>query len=61
MSDKQTVLEFVSRLPEDSTLADINEELATLAAIRRGAEAADQGRVQSQEEVKRLVRQWASP
>ncbi len=60
MSDKQTVLEVVSRLPETATLADINEELATLAAIRDGITAADEGRVKSHEEVKRLLGQWTS-
>ncbi len=60
MSDKQAVLEAVRRLPEDATLADIEEELATLTAIRRGSEAADEGRVKSHDEVKRLLVEWTS-
>ncbi len=60
MSDKQAVLDAVSRLPETATLAEIEEELATLAAIKRGAEAADEGRVKSHEEVKRLLVEWTS-
>ncbi len=60
MSDKQTVLEVIGRLPETATLSEISDELATLEAVRRGAEAADSGRVKSHEEVKRLVGQWTS-
>ena len=60
MSDKQAVLEAVSRLPDSATLPEINEELATLEAIRRGAKAAAEGRVKSHEEVKRLIVEWTS-
>jgi len=60
MSDKQSVLEVIGRLPETATFADIHEELATLDAVRRGAAAADEGRVKSHEEVKRLIGQWTS-
>jgi predicted transcriptional regulator len=60
MSDKQAVIEAVSRLPDTSTLAEINEELATFEAIRRGVQAAEEGRVKSHEEVKRLVVEWTS-
>ena len=60
MSDKQTVLEVVSQMPDNATLADIKEELATLDAIRRGVQAADAGRVKSHEEVKRLIVEWTS-
>ncbi len=60
MSDKQAVIETVSRLPDNATLAEINEELATLEAVRRGVRAADEGRVKSHEEVKRLIVEWTS-
>jgi predicted transcriptional regulator len=60
MSDKQTVLEVVSRLPETATLDEINDEIATLAAVSRGMRAGDEDRVRSHEEVKRLVVEWTS-
>ena len=60
MSDKQAVLEAVSQLPENLSMQQINEELATLEAIRRGLRASDEGRVKSHEEVKRLVLEWTS-
>lgn len=60
MSDKETVLEVVRQLPDSTTLEEINEELATLAAIRRGVAAADAGQVKSHEEVSRLLVAWTS-
>lgn len=60
MSDKQAVLEAVSQMPDNATLPQINEELATLEAIRRGLRASDEGRVKSHEEVKRLVVEWTT-
>jgi predicted transcriptional regulator len=60
MSDKQAVIDAISRLPDSATLSDINEELATLEAIRRGIQAADEGRVKSHEEVKRLLVEWTT-
>ena len=60
MSDKQAVIEAISRLPNNVTLLEINEEIATLEAIRRGVLAAEEGRVKSHEEVKRLVVEWTT-
>ena len=60
MSDKQAVLEAVGQMPDDATLPQINEELATLEAIRRGLSASDEGRVKSHEEVKRLIVEWTT-
>ena len=60
MNDKETVMEVVRQLPDSTTLEEINEELATLVAIRRGAKAADEGRVKPHEEVKRLLVKWTS-
>jgi predicted transcriptional regulator len=60
-SDKQLALEVLRRMPEDVTLKEISEEIAILAAIRRGEAAADEGRVLSHEEVKRRAASWTSP
>lgn len=60
MSDKQAVLEAVGQMPDDATLPQITEELATLEAIRRGLRASDEGRVKSHAEVKRLVVEWTT-
>ncbi|HEX7448906.1 MAG TPA: hypothetical protein VF306_15235 [Pirellulales bacterium] len=58
MTDKQFVLDAVSRLPEAAPIEVIQEEVEILAAIRRGEEAADAGRVVPHEEVKKLVAAW---
>lgn len=53
MTNKDLVIEALRRLPEDVTLEEISEEIAVLAALRRGEEAATAGRVASHEEVKK--------
>jgi predicted transcriptional regulator len=60
MSDKQAVLDAVRRLPESSTLEQISEEIAILAAIRRGEEAAEAGHVISHDEAKRRSAGWVT-
>ena len=60
MSDKQRVLEAVRRMSESATLEEISETVAILAAIRRGEEAADAGRVVAHDEVKRRSEAWTS-
>ena len=56
MSSKDTVIEAVKGLPEETSFDDIVEHLATLAAIRRGEQAADAGQVISHEDLKKEVR-----
>ena len=53
MSDKQTVLEAVSKMPESLTLDQIREQLELLAKLREGLADADAGRVVPHEQVKR--------
>lgn len=58
MSEKAFVLETVQKLSEDSTIDEIVEALSILAAIRRGEEAAEAGKLVSHEEVKRRFDSW---
>ena len=58
MWDKQAVLEIIRSLPEDTSLDEIIEEIQVLAAIQRGLEDAEQGRVVSHEEVRRRFEAW---
>jgi predicted transcriptional regulator len=58
MSAKELVLETVREMPDTATIEEILEELAILAGIARGEQAADQGRVISHEEMKRRVESW---
>ncbi len=60
MSGKQMVLEAVQRMSETATLEEISEQIAILAAIRRGEEAADAGRLASHEEVKQRSAAWTT-
>ncbi len=60
MSDKQAVLEVLRRMPEDASLDQIQEELAILAAIRRGEAAVSSGQVLTHEEVKQRSASWIS-
>ena len=60
MNSKEMVLEAVRKLPDDATLAQINEELAILTAIREGEADADAGRVTSHEDVKKEFASWIS-
>ncbi|HVA49816.1 MAG TPA: hypothetical protein VNH11_25840 [Pirellulales bacterium] len=60
MTDKQLVIDAVSRLPEATTIEAIREEIEILAAVKRGQEAAAAGRVIPHEEVKKLVAEWSS-
>jgi predicted transcriptional regulator len=58
MSDKQTVLDLVNRLPENASLSEIAHEIEFLAAIREGELQADRGEVVSHDDVKREFTSW---
>jgi len=55
---KQMTLEAVHRLPEEATFQDIADEIAFLAAVREGEEDLKEGRVISNEEMKRRLGAW---
>ncbi len=59
-TEKQIALDALDRLPATATLEEMIEELAILAAIRRGEAAADAGRVVSHAEVERRSALWTS-
>jgi predicted transcriptional regulator len=60
LTEKQLAWEALRQMPESATLEQISEEMAILAAIRRGELAADAGRVVSHEEVVRRSAAWTS-
>ena len=55
---KQEVRDLLDRLPADVSMDTLLYELEFLAAIRRGLEDVENGRVVSQEEVEERVRGW---
>lgn len=60
MTDKEAVIDALSRLPEAASLEQITEELHLMASIRRGRADIAGGRSKSHEEVEQLVESWAT-
>jgi len=58
MSDKQQVIEAVSKLPDSASLDDIRANLQLMASLREGLADSDAGRVIPHEQVKREFRSW---
>ena len=52
------VLEAVHRLPDEASFGDIADEVAFLAALREGEKDIEQGRIISNEEMKRRLDSW---
>jgi hypothetical protein len=55
---KDELAEKIRDLPDDATVDDAIERLEVIRLIQLGAEAADAGRVITQDEVERRVAQW---
>jgi predicted transcriptional regulator len=58
LNDKQLAIQALGRMPESVSLEQISEELAILAAIRKGEQAADEGRVVAHEEAEQRSAAW---
>ena len=58
MSDKQLVIETVSKLPDAASLDDIRANLQLMASLREGLADSDAGRVIPHEQIKREFRSW---
>jgi predicted transcriptional regulator len=55
---KQDALEAIGKLPDDTDFDEIMYRLYVLDKIRKGQEAAEQGRTISQEDLKREIESW---
>ncbi len=55
---KQDALETIGKLPDDAGMDEIMYRLYVLDKIRKGQEAAEQGRTISQEDLKREIESW---
>jgi len=60
MSSRETVIELVCRLPENTPLADIAREIELLAGIQAAREQARRGEGTPAEEGRKLVDAWTS-
>ena len=57
MRAKELALDTIQRLPDDTTLHELNEELYA-AAVRQGLAELDQGKGIPHDEVKRQFESW---
>jgi predicted transcriptional regulator len=55
---KNNISELIDRLPEDSSLEDIQYHLFVIQKIERGLKDVEEGRTFSHEEVKRMMSKW---
>ena len=60
MSSRETVIEFIRRLPEEMSLAEIAREVELLAGIQTAREQARRQEGVSAEQARRSVDAWAS-
>ena len=60
MSRKEQIVNAIRGLPEDADFSDAIEEIRIIQRIEEGEKAADGGRLRRHEEVRQLVRTWAS-
>ena len=60
MSNREVVIQAVRELPDDVSFEEIIKQITLLAAIRRGEEAANSGRVIPHEEIRTRMAQWIS-
>jgi hypothetical protein len=59
MSNREIVIELLSKLPEDASLAEIAREIEFLAGIRTAREQAHRREGIPAEDARRLVDAWA--
>ena len=53
-------MQALDRMPEGASFDEITEEVAIVAAIRRGREDVSAGRIKSHSDVERMVEAWPS-
>lgn len=55
---RELAISLIRDLPKEVSLEDISEEIAILAAIKRGQEDIKAGRFTTHEELKRQIKTW---
>ncbi|GBD96825.1 MAG TPA: hypothetical protein ENG83_08925 [Nitrospirae bacterium] len=58
MAVKDKAIELIRSLPDDCTLEDIQYHLYVREKVESGIKAIDEGRVVSQEEAEKKVKEW---
>jgi predicted transcriptional regulator len=59
-SAKEEAIQLIRRLPDDTTLEDIQFHLYVQQKVRRGMQDVEEGRVYTQEEVEKRMKRWVS-
>jgi predicted transcriptional regulator len=57
---KEEAIQLIRRLPDDTTLEEIQYHLYVQQKVRRGMQDVEEGRVYSQEEVEKRMKRWVS-
>lgn len=55
---KEQVIKLIRALPDDATIEDIHYHLYVREKVERGLKAIDEGRVASQKDVEKKVKEW---
>lgn len=58
MGIKEQAVEVIKSLPDDCTLEDIQYHLYVIEKVKRGMQAIEEGRVITQEEAEKKVKEW---
>jgi len=59
-SAKEEAIQLIRRLPDDTTLEEIQYHLYVQQKVRRGMQDVEEGKVHSQEEVEKRMKRWVS-
>jgi len=59
-SAKEEAIQLIRRLPDDTTLEEIQYHLYVQQKVRRGMRDVEEGKVYSQEEVEERMKTWVS-
>jgi predicted transcriptional regulator len=57
---KEEAIQLIRRLPDDTTLEEIQYHLYVKQKVQRGMRDVEEGRVYSQEEVEKRMKRWVS-
>lgn len=60
MSRKEMIIDAIRQLPDDANFTDAIEEIRIIQRIEDGERAADEGRVRAHEDVREMIRSWAT-
>jgi hypothetical protein len=60
MSAKEQVIEILNQLPNESSIQQISEKVALVAAVQEAREAVQRGDVYSPSDVRAMIPEWIS-